>query len=188
MKPNQSLLVSVSGVRGTIPEGLNLPAILNFTQAFVDLLRPKTIVLGRDSRPSGAYIEKLVEGVLLSKGVNVISIGIVPTPTLKAVVVTTNAAGGIMISASHNPIQWNAFKFVGKKGFFFNQTQMENLQKLYQKEKFSPIKHIPKSTSKFEPSYVHSHIEGVLKRVNIGTIRKRKFKVLLDAVNGGGSL
>lgn len=188
MKSNQNLLISVSGVRGTIPERLNLQAILNFTQAFVDLLRPKTIVLGRDSRPSGAYIEKLVEGLLLSKGVNVVSVGIVPTPTLKAVVVTTNASGGIMISASHNPIQWNAFKFVGKKGLFFNQTQMENLQKLCQKEKFTPIKPIPKSTSKFEPSLVDLHIESVLKRVQVERIRKRKFKVLLDAVNGGGSL
>ncbi len=188
MKSTQSLLVSVSGIRGTIPDGLNLKVILNFTQAFIELIRPKLVILGRDSRPSGVYIERIVEGVLLAKGVHVINIGIVPTPTLKAVVVTTKASGGIMISASHNPIQWNAFKFIGKKGFFLNPTQVKNLTHLYQKEKFTPIKHIPKANFQFEPRYVKSHIEAILKRVNLNAIRKRKFKVFIDAVNGGGSL
>ena len=186
-KPN-SLMISVSGIRGKIPDGLFLDNILSYTNAFIEAIYPKTIVLGRDSRPSGVYIEQIVTGVLLSKGIDVISLGIVPTPTLKAVVKSTKSSGGIMISASHNPIEWNAFKFVGKNGFFFNSSQIQNLIHHSEKKDFRPIKFLPKSKH-FTQSreFVQTHLESVLARVNVSKIKKRKFRVFLDAVNGAGS-
>ncbi|MCB1176172.1 MAG: phosphoglucosamine mutase, partial [Leptospiraceae bacterium] len=191
MKSSQStgdLMISVSGIRGKIPEGLNLENILLFTNSFIETLRPKSIVIGRDSRPSGEFMEQIITGILLSKGIDVIQIGIVPTPTLKAVVNATGASGGIMISASHNPIVWNAFKFVGKNGFFFNQAQITTLMKFAEKGKFTPPKFLPKSKLKQNSrEFIDLHIESVLKRVNVAKIKKRKFKVFLDAVNGGGS-
>ena len=121
---SNSLMISVSGIRGIIPTGLNLQSLIQFTLAYAKVLNPKTIVIGRDSRPSGEFIENIVSGVLLSIGINVKIIGIVPTPTLKSIVNETKSDGGIMISASHNPLEWNAFKFVGKNGFFFDEAQI----------------------------------------------------------------
>ncbi len=187
-KKSNHLMISVSGIRGKIPEGLFLDNIILYTNAFIEALYPRTIVLGRDSRPSGNYIEHIITGILLSKGIDVISLGIVPTPTLKAVVKSTNASGGIMISASHNPIEWNAFKFVGKNGFFFNAPQLQNLLFHAEKKDFRDIKHFPKSVNKNNSSeYIQLHIDSVLKRVDVLKIRKKKFKVFLDAVNGAGS-
>jgi phosphomannomutase len=181
-------MVSVSGIRGKIPEGLNLETILLYTQAFIETLSPRKVVLGRDSRPSGSYIEHIVLGVLLSKGIDVISLGIVPTPTVKAVVKATNSSGGIMISASHNPIEWNAFKFIGKNGFFLNQLQIQNIQSHTLKKEFRDIKYLPKSNvDKNSKEYIHTHLESILKRIDLPKIKKRRFKVFLDAVNGAGS-
>ncbi len=181
-------MISVSGIRGKIPEGLNLENILLYTNSFIETLKPKAVVVGRDSRPSGEFIEHIVTGTLLSKGINVIQLGIVPTPTVKAVVNSIGASGGIMISASHNPIVWNAFKFIGKNGFFLNQTQLDALLKHSLSQKFLAPKFLPKSKIIFEPQkYIDLHLESVLSRVDVSKIRKRKFKVFLDAVNGGGS-
>ncbi|MDX1957361.1 MAG: phosphoglucosamine mutase [Leptospiraceae bacterium] len=181
-------MISVSGIRGKIPEGLDLESCLLYTESFVEVLKPKTIVLGRDSRPSGLFLEKFISGILLSKGIDVISIGVVPTPTLKAVVNATKSSGGIMISASHNPIVWNAFKLVGKNGFFFNEEQMKVLLKISSDKTFTLPKHNPKSRyTENKSEFLSLHYESVLKRVNVNKIKKKKFHVLVDAVNGGGS-
>jgi len=121
-------MISVSGIRGIIPTGLNFENIIQFTLAYANVLKPKTIIIGRDSRPSGEYIENIVSGVLLGIGINVKTIGIVPTPTLKSIVKETKSDGGIIITASHNPLEWNAFKFVGKNGFFFDAKQIQELK------------------------------------------------------------
>ncbi len=186
--PSKNLMVSVSGIRGKIPEGFSLETIVLYTQAFIETLSPRKVVVGRDSRPSGDYFQHIVIGVLLSKGIDVISLGIVPTPTVKAVVKATNASGGIMISASHNPIEWNAFKFIGKNGFFLNHLQIQNIQAHTVKRDFRDIKFLPKSHLDFKSKdYIYTHIESILKRIDLNRIKKKKYKVFLDAVNGAGS-
>jgi phosphomannomutase len=187
IKPN-NLMISVSGIRGKIPDGLTLETISLYTNAFIETLYPRKVVLGRDSRPSGIFMEMIITGILLAKGIDVISLGVVPTPTLKAVVKSSNASGGIMISASHNPIEWNAFKFVGKNGFFFNNPQIQNLLSHSQKKDFREIKFLPKSKiDSNSKDFIQTHIDSVLKRVDVQKIKKKKFKVFLDAVNGAGS-
>lgn len=185
---SKSLMISVSGIRGIIPSGLNFQNLIQFTLSFAQVLNPKTIIIGRDSRPSGEFIENIISGVLLSLGVNVKIIGIVPTPTLKSIVNETKSDGGIMISASHNPIEWNAFKFVGKNGFFFGSEQIEALKSFMIADNQPLPKFQPKSKKEDVSSeYTNLHFESVLKQVDIARIKKRKFKVFIDAVNGGGS-
>lgn len=186
--PEKSLMVSVSGIRGIIPTGLNFQTIINYSLAFAEVLNPKQIILGRDSRPSGEFIEHILTGIFLSLGINVKSAGIVPTPTLKSIVNETKSDGGIMISASHNPLEWNAFKFIGKKGFFFTPAQIDSVKELIVNKNFRSPKYSPKSS--FDSSakdLIQLHIDSVLKRVNVQKIKKKKFKVFVDAVNGGGS-
>ena len=185
---SESLVICVSGIRGIIPSGLNFQNLIQFTLSFAQVLNPKTIIIGRDSRPSGEFIENIISGVLLSLGVNVKIIGIVPTPTLKSIVNETKSDGGIMISASHNPIEWNAFKFVGKNGFFFGSEQIEALKSFMIADNQPLPKFQPKSKKEDVSSeYTNLHFESVLKQVDIARIKKRKFKVFIDAANGGGS-
>lgn len=185
---SKSLMISVSGIRGIIPSGLNFQNLIQFTLAYAQVLNPKVIIIGRDSRPSGEYIENIISGVLLSLGIHVKVIGIVPTPTLKSIVKETKSDGGIMISASHNPIEWNAFKFVGKNGFFFDANQIDLLKSFIVADNLPLPKFNPKSKKEDVSSeYINLHIESVLKQVDLNRIKKKKFKVFIDAVNGGGS-
>ncbi|HMV79537.1 MAG TPA: phosphoglucosamine mutase [Leptospiraceae bacterium] len=187
LNSNPNLMISVSGIRGRIPEGLFLENSLNFINSFIETLNPKSVIIGRDSRPSGIFLENFVTGILLSKGIRAVNLGLVPTPTVKSVVKETNSSGGIMISASHNPIDWNAFKLIGKNGFFFGPSQMEIFKEHSVRMDFRPPLFNPKAKVLSDPAYIRLHIESVLKRVNVPKIRKKKFRVFLDAVNGGGS-
>jgi phosphomannomutase len=188
-KSNTDLMFSISGIRGKIPTGLDIQSIISYTESFIETIQPKQIVIGRDSRPSGLFMENLIIGTLLSKGIKVINLGIVPTPTVKAVVKTTSSSGGIIITASHNPIEWNALKLIGKNGFFFSAEQMSKVAEFHQSQNFKPINHNPKSSLVSNSSeFIQTHIDSVLKRVDLNAIRKKKFKVFLDAVNGGGSI
>ncbi|PKA17222.1 phosphoglucosamine mutase [Leptospira haakeii] len=181
------LMVSVSGIRGIIPTGLSPDVIFHSLMAFGSRLKGNTVVIGRDSRPSGAYIENIAIGIMLGMGKNVIRLGIVPTPTVKAVVAQSGAAGGIMISASHNPVIWNAFKFIGPGGFFTNAEDLEGLLDLVRKEDYKPFQFKPNTDVEDGTDRIQAHIDSVLARVNISAIKRKKFTVFLDAVNGGGS-
>ncbi|MFB5649130.1 phosphoglucosamine mutase [Leptospira wolffii] len=181
------LMVSVSGIRGIIPTGLSSDVIFHALRAFGSWLPGNTVVIGRDSRPSGEYIENIAIGIMLGMGKKVIRLGIVPTPTVKAVVNQSGAAGGIMISASHNPVIWNAFKFIGPGGFFTNAKDLEDLLDLVRKEDYKPFQFKPNSSVEDGRDRIQAHIDSVLARVNVAAIKKKKYTVFLDAVNGGGS-
>ncbi|MCB1156991.1 MAG: phosphoglucosamine mutase [Leptospiraceae bacterium] len=181
-------MISVSGIRGKIPSGLNFENIIRFTRAFSASIPSKKIVIGRDSRPSGQFFESLVKGVLLGTGKDVISLGITTTPTVKAVVNASKSGGGIMISASHNPIEWNAFKLIGKNGFFFNKEQNDLLMSFYERDELpEPLFKPGSQLEEASEIYFELHLNSVLKRIDEKQVRKRKFTVLVDAVNGGGS-
>lgn len=130
-----TLKFSVSGLRGLYPNDLHPDNIVDMVYAFADVLtaaenNSKEVALARDTRPSGVAIYHLACGVLTACGYNVHLLGIVPTPTIKAYVHTKNLAGGIMVSASHNPMQYNAFKFIKAKGFFFEEADNKKWQSL----------------------------------------------------------
>ncbi|MEW6654493.1 MAG: phosphoglucosamine mutase [Bacteroidota bacterium] len=184
-----TLMVSVSGIRGIIGNGLEPQTIVKYASAYADFCGKGKIVIGSDGRISGEMVSRLVIGTLLAKGNDVIDLGICPTPTVLFNVRNLKAAGGIQISASHNPNEWNALKLLNKNGEFLtpeeNHLMITNLNSanIY----YSSWNKLGKLKSYFNG--LDDHIEAVLKLpfVNIPKIRRRKFKVLLDCVNGAGS-
>jgi len=184
-----TLMVSVSGIRGIVGNGLDPHVIVKYASAYADFCGKGKIVLGSDGRITGQMVSELVKGTLLAKGNDVIDIGICPTPTVLFNVKNLKAVGGIQISASHNPNEWNALKLLNKDGEFM--TPEENKKMLAQLESSNSNYCTWNKLGKLS-SYskgLEDHIDAVLKIdvLNLAKIRKRKFRVLLDCVNGAGS-
>jgi len=187
------LIKSVSGIRGIVGDGLDPAIILNFAAKFGEFASDeftgkKKIIVGRDSRISGIALKNAVISGLLGVGVDVIDIDLAPTPTLLYNVKKLNASGGIVITASHNPAEWNALKLVGHAGEFLNKEEAEKFLSM-EKDKISwkPSKNYGKLETNKEA--VKEHIKGVLSisGINPELIKSKKFKVALDCVNGGAS-
>jgi phosphomannomutase len=181
-----TLMKSVSGIRGIVGETVT-PALINAVgSAFAAYCNFGTVVIGRDTRPTGTAIEKGLESSLVLSGCDVFNIGIVPTPTVQLMVEHFRADGGIVISASHNPIEWNAFKLIGSKGTFLTATEIEKFFKLMEKD-FSYQKWDGVGTVTQKTGSDEIHIKKVCDVIDMEAIRKKKFKVALDSVNGAGS-
>lgn len=195
-----ALIKSISGFRGTIggAVGDNLTPIdlVQFTAAFTEFIKSEnkggkvTIVVGRDARISGEMCAQIVEGTLVACGADVINIGLATTPTVEMAVVGLKAQGGIILTASHNPKQWNALKLLGGNGEFLNAAQGAKVLETVAKGSFGfvEIDHIGQVISR--KSYDNTHIEAVLAlpEVNVGLVKERKFKVVVDAVNSVGGV
>jgi phosphomannomutase len=182
-----TLMISISGIRGIVGDGLNPEVLVNFTNAYADFVSEGTVVVGRDARISGEMVQNIVTGTLMAKGLNVVDIGICPTPTVQLTVKKLKANGGIAISASHNPNEWNALKLLNSTGQFMTPEENKVLMKLLDSGKKS-FKSWDKLGKKTFSDGVKDHVKDVLnlKYIDIKEIRKRKFKVLVDCVNGAG--
>ena len=181
-----TLMVSVSGVRGIVGDGLDPNTLIKYVSAYADYCGGK-IVVGRDARITGEMVYHLVVGTLLAKGIDVIDIGITPTPTVLLTVNKEGASGGIAISASHNPNEWNALKLLNNKGeFMFPEEHKEYIDMLETSNTYVSWEKLGKLT--VDNSALQKHIDAVvnMKYIDAEAIRKRKFKVLLDCVNGAG--
>jgi len=179
------LMVSISGIRGTIPEGLDPINIVYFARGFA-AITGKRIVIGNDARPTGPMLRHLLIGTLLGCGKEVIDIGLAPTPTVKAAVNLFNASAGVMISASHNPTEWNAFKFIGEGGFFFDQATGERLIDAIRTDA-NPAVDYRQFGNYTEQDGVAGHIKTILDFLpNVEQIRKKRYRVVVDAVAGAG--
>ncbi|MCL6495057.1 MAG: phosphoglucosamine mutase [Ignavibacterium sp.] len=182
-----TLMVSISGIRGIVGDGLTPDVIVKYTSAYADFIEQGKVVVGRDARISGEMVNQIVTGTLLAKGLDVIDIGIVPTPTVQYTVKTLEAQGGIAITASHNPNEWNALKLLNSTGQFMSPEEHEKMKTFLDSESFYESW---EKLGKREEYYqaIDNHIDAILKLKVIDTekIRKRKFKVLLDCVNGAG--
>lgn len=189
---SQNLVRSTSGVRGIIgaADGLEPMLITQYAIAFGTLMGKGKIVLGRDSRVSGDMVSHAVISGLIATGLDVIDIGIVPTPTVEIAVTGLKAVGGICVTASHNPSDWNALKFFNKQGEFITPAQYAELSKIYESRQFAlkPFGKLGKVSR--QESWIDRHIAQVLalKTVNKPGIKRRKFKVVVDAINGAGSI
>ena len=193
-----TLIKSISGIRGTIGgksgEGLSPLDIVKFTSAYATFIGQnnamKKIVVGRDARISGEMVSNIVIGTLMGMGFDVINIGLATTPTTELAVVMTNAAGGIILTASHNPKQWNALKLLNEKGEFLNAAEGESILKIAANESFSfsEVDHLGKET--FDNSFSKKHIDSVLalELVDVDAIRKANFRVAIDCVNSVGGI
>ncbi len=186
MKP---LMISVSGVRGVIGESLTPEVLSKFAAAYGTFLKGGKVVVGTDSRLSREMCRHAVFAGLISVGCEVIDVGIVPTPTVQLMVERLKAAGGIAITASHNPAEWNALKFFTRRGVFLNSCQSARLLDIYWTGRI-------KRTSwdnllgkvKEDSSAVSMHIESVLSYLDVTLIKKKRLRVALDCVNGAGSV
>lgn len=195
-----TLIKSISGIRGTIggETGNNLTPIdiVKFTVAYARFISDKNngkrlkIVIGRDARISGEMVNDLIEGTLLGCGADVINVGLCTTPGTEMAVITHKADGGIIITASHNPKQWNALKLLNEKGEFLNDAEGKQVLALAEDSGFAypEIDGIGKILSR--ESFNDTHIKQVLSLplVDAEAVRKRKFKVVVDAVNSVGGI
>lgn len=180
------LMKSVSGIRGIVGDTITPELISQVAVAFAGYAKKGTIIVGRDGRCTGDSIAKLLESVLVMSGCNVIDVGIVPTPTVQIMVEELNAAGGIVISASHNPIEWNAFKLINADGTFLNSVQIKRFFAIMDK----PAKYVKWNqigNLKIDDSAFSIHIDKIIKNIKSKKIQKKKFKVALDSVNASGS-
>jgi phosphomannomutase len=180
-----TLKISISGVRGTVPDSLTPEVCLSFGKAFGTYLEGGKAVLGSDSRPSSEYIRGIFFSALLSCGCQVIDLGICPTPTVGIMVRQLRAKGGVVITASHNPLPWNGFKFMRSDGIFLNEKQARKLLKL---ESLKQFKRGAAKGVMVDPQAIDIHINRVLKNINAPLIRAKNFRVAVDACNSAGSV
>ena len=195
-----TLIKSISGIRGTIggtpEEGLNPPAIVKFATAYATFIRKNTtittnkIVVGRDARISGLMVKQLVLGALTGMGFDVVDIDFATTPTTELAVIMEGACGGIILTASHNPKQWNALKLLNEKGEFLNAEEGAEILDIAASEnfEFADIDHLGKVIR--NDSYNRKHIERVLELalVDVEAIKNANFKVAIDTVNSVGGI
>jgi phosphomannomutase len=184
-----TLMVSISGIRGIVGDGLDPEVLVKFCSAYADFIGKGKVVIGRDARISGEMVKSIVTGTLLAKGLDVIDIGICPTPTVQYTVKNLSAGGGIAISASHNPNEWNALKLLNNTGQFMTPEENVELLKILKDNKENKFKNWEKlGTLTYSDEGLKRHVNDVLnlKYVDKEKIKKRKFKVLADCVNGAG--
>lgn len=194
-----ALIKSISGIRGTIGgkpgEGLSPIDVVTFAAAYGAWLKKQghssnSIVLGRDARISGSMVSSLVANTLIGLGWDVLDIGLSTTPTVELAVPWTQAAGGIIITASHNPAQWNALKLLNHAGEFISDADGKALLELAEKQDFTfaPVEQLGKIST--DDSFLTQHIDHVLGLpwVDQASIAKANFKVLVDAVNSTGGI
>lgn len=182
-----TLMMSISGIRGILGDSMTPELIVKTAAAFAEYVKSGTVVIGRDTRPSGEAISNIFSSTLSMCGIAVIDIGAVPTPTVQVMVEEIGAAGGIVISASHNPIEWNAFKLINSRGTFLNSAEIKKFFSLLNKKhSFKGWDQIQTVQRRHDAASIH--IEKILNSIDVAAIKKSKFKVALDSVNGAGSL
>lgn len=182
-----NLKVSVSGVRGVVGDTLTPLLITNFAAAFGEYVGKGRIIVGRDTRLTGKMYEDAVVAGLLSVGCQPVLIGIVPTPTVQILVEEYKAKGGIAITASHNPEQWNALKLIGESGIFLNVREASELLNIYNQPdrlfvQEPEIRKIREVENAFDVQK-----KKIFSKINVEAIRKAKLKVAVDCCNGAGA-
>ena len=195
-----TLIKSISGIRGTIgghvSDGLNPVSTAQFTAAYAAFIRKHSgkarplIVVGRDARISGIMVNRIVTGTLIGMGCDVIDIGLATTPTTEMAVTGKEADGGIILTASHNPKQWNALKLLNGRGEFLSDADGKEILRLAEHEDFDFAEVDEMGTLLSEESYLDDHIQAVLAlpAVDVEAIRRANFRVAFDSVNSVGGI
>lgn len=184
------LMRSVSGIRGIVGPVFSPSLVVNYVNAFVQLTKAKKVIVGRDTRPTGHMIEQLVASACAASGAEAVILGIASTPTVEMDVIESGAGGGIIITASHNPIEWNALKFLTHEGIFLDEGQVKELFALVDNNRFDWKDHSQVKSVTFRDGADERHINAVLALpfIQPDRIRAKKFRIAYDAVNGAGSL
>jgi phosphomannomutase len=188
MRAIPTLKISISGVRGVVGDSLTPTLLTRFAQAFGTYTGPGAIIIGRDPRTSGEMVKQAVIAGLLSSGCRVVDVGVCPVPTVQLVVRRRRAYGGIAITASHNPPEWNALKFVGPDGLFLATGQARELLDIYHQGDYKKVGGTEMRSVEMVEGATDLHVEAILDALGRLPERGRRPRVVLDACNGAGSL
>src|SRR5882724_9355901 len=188
MRAIPTLKISISGVRGVIGDSLTPALLTRFAQAFGTYAGSGTIVIGRDPRTSGEMVKQAVIAGLLSSGCRVLDIGMCPVPTVQLLVRRHRALGGIAITASHNPAEWNALKFVGSDGLFLNSGRAREMLDIYHQGEYTKVGGSEMREVEEVSGATDLHIQKILEVLGPLPQNARPLRVVLDACNGAGSL
>src|SRR6185436_17573042 len=188
MRAIPTLKISISGVRGVVGQSLTPKLLTRFAQAFGTHTGSVTIVIGRDPRTSGEMVKHAVVSGLLSTGSRVVDIGVCPVPTVQLQVRHRRAQGGIAITASHNPAEWNALKFIGSSGLFLDAGQARELLDIYHQGEYTKVGGAELRTVEAVEGATDLHIKSILDVLGPLPKTSKKLRVVLDSCNGAGSL
>ncbi|MDI6803252.1 MAG: phosphoglucosamine mutase [Bacteroidota bacterium] len=192
-----SLIVSISGVRGVVGETLTPEVAVLYAKSFAEYCLQKTpqgtkckIVLGRDGRITGKILTNIISSTLLAMGCDVVAIGVCPTPTVALAVEKSDAIGGIAVTASHNPMQWNGMKFFNHEGLFLDAKEMKDFLEVVNSGYMNYAAWNKIGTHISDTFWIQKHIDTVLqlKCIDVEKIKSRKFKVVLDCINSAGGV
>lgn len=188
MRAIPTLKISISGVRGVIGQSLTPTLLTRFAQAFGTHTGSGTIVVGRDPRTSGEMVKHAVIAGILSSGGRVVDIGVCPVPTVQMQVRRRRANGGIAITASHNPAEWNALKFIGADGLFLDSGQARELLDIYHQGEYTKVSGEEMRSVEEVEGATDAHIKAVIDALGPLATAKRKLRVVIDSCNGAGSI
>lgn len=196
-----TLIKSISGIRGTIggkpDDGLTPLDIVKFTSAYGTWVlsnHPKktkiTVIIGRDARLSGQMVSNIVSGTLIGLGINVVDLELSTTPTVEMAVTEFKAHGGIILTASHNPKQWNALKLLNEKGEFISEANGQDILKLAEKADFNYAEVSDLGTYETNSDFINTHFKKIidLPYVDVAAIKKADFAIVVDAINSSGGI
>jgi len=177
-------IIGISGVRGIVGESLTPPLVTKFGRAFGTYVEGGKVVIGRDSRPSGPMFAGAVTAGLLQTGCEVIDLGLAATPSVSVMVTELACRGGVIISASHNPAEYNGIKFLSQSRMLLTAEQGGRLLEIYENSAFALKDEVGSGSE--DNSAAERHVARVLAVVDPGPVRARKFRVVLDSVGGAG--
>ena len=182
------LMIGISGVRGVVGDNLTPELLVNLGQAFGTWVESGKVVVGRDTRVSGDMVKHAVFSGLLSAGCRIVDVGVCGTPSAAMMINKLGADGGIVISASHNPIEWNALKFFRSDGVYLNQEQGRQLLDIYYGGDSRKVGYDRLHAVETDDDAIENHIARVMDIVDVAALRKRRFRVAVDCCNGAGSV
>jgi len=183
-------MVSISGIRGVVGDTLTPEVVVRYAAAFAEYCNRGTIVIGRDGRITGSSIAHIVSSTLLQMGSNVVAIGVCPTPTVALAVEKLKAAGGIAVTASHNPMQWNGLKFIASNGMFLDAGENKKFWQSANDRSFTYAPWNGQGKHTADSTFIDDHIKDVisLPYIQLDRIRRRRLKVVVDCVNAAGGV
>ncbi len=179
-------MISVAGIRGIVGDSLRVEDFFRYAMAFATLVKGGRVVVGGDSRVSGDMLRRIAFAALESAGCDLVDIGLVPTPTVGIMIRELKAAGGIAVTASHNPAEWNAFKFFGSHGSFLNEEAKNELLSIEKAGNFLRVGYRDLGRIEVLESALKTHVGRVLSAVDVALIRGAKLHVVVDCINGVG--
>jgi phosphomannomutase len=188
MRAIPTLKISISGVRGVVGDSLTPTLLARFAQAFATYVGPGTVVIGRDPRTSGEMVRQAVVSGLLSCGLRVVDVGMCPVPTVQLMVRRRGARGGIAITASHNPAEWNALKFIGADGLFLGAGQAREMLDIYHQGEYAKVSGAEMRALEVADGAIDLHVRAVLDDLGPLPQTGRRLRAVLDSCNGAGSI